>query len=922
VGPELAESNAPVVGRESELALLGGFIETLSPGQSLVLTGGPGIGKTTLWEAGIDEAAVRGLRVVSARANSAEAQLSFAALIDLCDGVETASLESLTLPQRSALEVALLRAQPGPEPPELHAIALGFLNVLRALSADGPLLVAIDDIQWLDVPSAETLAFVARRLDGERLGFLLSRRGEDPSTLERALERGRLERLEVGPLSLGATRRVLAERLGMTMPRPLLRRVFDVTLGNPLFVLELGSALAERGLPENAENIPMPSGVEEMLGTRVATLAPPLRRLLVAVALSADLHVTELEAIEGPEALETAIDTGLLLLSADRVRASHPLLAAAAKHASIPSEQRRLHEALAAVVADAELRAKHLALAATRPDDELAATVAHAAADAAARGGRQQAVELAEHSLRLTTAASAGRPDRILELAGYLETAGEMRRMTEVLTSELGSLPGGPPRARAWLMLSDGVGPQTMDDVARYEDRALAECGNDAVLRATILARSAGNAAGTTVSQLHTAAGWAQEALDSARGADPDSERFALFGTAWVRAMTGQPVEGQCEAYWAVSGAPSYVAGSPERVAGQRLVWRGELDRARTALGALLSVADERGEDESYALARLHVCELHLRAGEWNEATVLLEEWAESSELVMGFRPKYERCRALLAAGRGDYAETERWATEALAIAEEIGVRWDGLEALRALAIAELLENRPAAAAGHLREVWRHTEVEGVTEPGVFPVAPDLVEALAEVAELDEARSVSARLRALSEAQEHPWGRVSAERCEGVIALAGNSYETEAGTQLAGAADAYDQLGLRFDAARTRLALGRAARRFKQWGIARTALEGAAAGFGEIGSPGWAEQTHSELTRVGARRPRPAGELTATELRTAELAAAGMSNKEIARQLVVTVHTVELHLSRAYAKLGIRSRRQLAQHLGGAAAKD
>jgi DNA-binding CsgD family transcriptional regulator len=335
-------------------------------------------------------------------------------------------------------------------------------------------------------------------------------------------------------------------------------------------------------------------------------------------------------------------------------------------------------------------------------------------------------------------------------------------------------------------------------------------------------------------------------------------------------------------------------------------------------LGALLSVADERGEDESYALARLHVCELHLRAGEWEAATVLLEEWAESSELVIGFRPKYERCRALLAAGRGDFAETEKWATEALALADGIGIRWDGLEALRALAIGELLEHQAAAAAEHLRKVWRHTEEEGVTEPGVFPVAPDLVEALVELGELDEARSVTARLRALAEAQGHPWGRASAERCEGVIALAGGGFDPAAGTQLTAAADVYDELGLRFDAARTRLALGRAARRFKQWGIAREALEGAAGEFEEIGSSGWADRARSELTRVGARRPRPAGELTETELRTAELAASGLSNKEIARELVVTVHTVELHLSRAYAKLGIRSRGQLAQHLAGA----
>jgi DNA-binding CsgD family transcriptional regulator len=916
VGAEAAERGTRVVGRESELTLLGGFLEGVSAGRSLVLSGSPGIGKTTLWEAGIHDATARGLRVLSARASSAEAQLSFAALIDLCDGVATAELAGLPSPQRSALEVVLLRAAPGEAPPEPHAIALGFLGVLRDLSADAPLLVAIDDIQWLDSSSAEALAFVARRLGGEPVSFLLSRRGDDPSAFERALERGRLERLEVGPLSFGATRRVLAERLGLSLSRQLLRRVVEITLGNPLFVLELGRALLQRGLPEAGADIPLPGGIEEMLGTRVASLAAPQRRLLVAVALSADLHTSELSAVGSAEALERAIEEGLLVAdAADRVRASHPLLAAAAKNASTAREQRELHLALAGTVRDAEVRAKHLALAAVGADDELAATVALAAAGAVARGAREQAVELAEHALRLTPRDSPRRPERVLAVAGYLEGAGEVRRLTEMLTPELGSLPEGAPRARAWLMLSNGVGPKTMDDVERYEDRALAEAAGDPTLRATVLALKAANVVAATVSRLAEAETWVQEALDATRGTEPDAHRLALFATAWVRAMTGRPIEEQCESYWAVSGAPSYVAASPERVAAQRMVWRGELDRARAALTALLSVADERGEDESYALARLHMCELHLRAGEWDAASVLLDEWGESSELVVMFNPKYERCRALLAAGRGSVSEAERWAREAIQRAEEIGCRWDWLEGLRALALGALLDHKPVVAAESLRAVWRHTEREGVSEPGVFPVAPELVETLAELGELDDARAVTARLRELAQEQAHPWARAGAERCEALILLVGESYDAEAAAALARAADAYEALGLRFDAARSLLALGRAQRRFKQWGLARAALERAAGTFDEIGSPGWAAQARAELTRVGARRPGPAGELTESERRAAELAAGGLSNKEIARELFVTVHTVEVHLSRAYAKLGVRSRGQLAQRL-------
>ncbi len=895
--------------------MLDGFLGGGSSGRSLVLTGGAGIGKTTLWEAGIHDAAERGLRVLSARASSAEAQLSFAALIDLCDGVDTGSLVGLAPAQRSALEVALLRAEPESAPPEPDAISLGFLNLLRALAADATLLVAVDDIQWLDQPSAEALAFVARRLDGEPLSFLLARRGEEPSAFERAFARGVMERLEVGPLSLGAARRVLAERLGLTMSRQQLRRVVEVTLGNPLFILELGRALLQRGLPEAAEDIPMPGGIEELLGTRVASLEPLLRRLLVAVALSADLRVSELGAVGGAGLLEAAVETGLLLVAGDRVRAAHPLLAAAAKSRSPARERREIHLALAAAVSGPELRAEHFALASEREDAALAETIARAAAGAGARGARQQAVNLAEHALRLTPSESQARPERVLDMAACLETAGELRRMTELLTSELAFLPAGGHSARAWLMLSQGSGPRTMDDLDRMLDQALADGAEDPSLRATVLAKKAANAAASRMTNLALAEAWAQEGLDAARMGPPDAARSPLYALAWVYAVTGRPVDELCRAYRSTSNSPSYIAGSPERVATRRMMWRGEISDARSTLTQMLSLTDERGERESYALVRLHMCDLQIRVGEWDAAESLLNEWAQSSDREQMFRPMYERCRALLCAGRGNATEAEQWARQAIVRAEETGCHMDGLEGMRALGIAQLLRHEPAEACVSLRQVWRHTEAERVDEPGMFPVAPELVEALAEVGSLDEARVVCARLRALAEQQAHPWGLASTERCEALIALAGDRYDAQAAERMAAAADGYRQLGLHFDAARSLLTLGRAARRFRQWGLARSSLEEAAAAFDQIGSSAWSEQARSELTRVGARRARPAGELTETEQRAAELAARGLSNKEIARELFVTVHTVEIHLSRAYAKLAVRSRGQLAQRL-------
>ena len=320
-----------VVGRESETARLHAALGALTAGGSLVLCGDAGIGKTTLWEAGIGAAAERSVQVLAARTSSADARLSHAGLIDLCDRIDEDAFATLKSPQRSALEVTLLRAEPSATPPEPQAVALGFLNVLRALAARGPVLVAVDDVQWLDTSSADLLGFAARRLEDEPVGFLLSRRGAEPAPLERVLDRRRLDRLEVGPLSFGATRRLLSERFGLSMSRALLQRVVDVTLGNPLFVVELGRALAEHGLPEGAADIPLPAGIDEMLGTRVASQPAPVRRLLVALALSGDLDVSELAAVESSAALDQAVDAGVILVAGHRGRPSHPLLAEAAR---------------------------------------------------------------------------------------------------------------------------------------------------------------------------------------------------------------------------------------------------------------------------------------------------------------------------------------------------------------------------------------------------------------------------------------------------------------------------------------------------------------------------------------------------------------------------------------------------------------
>jgi DNA-binding CsgD family transcriptional regulator len=818
-------------------------------------------------------------------------------------------------PQSRALNVALLRAAPAPQAPEPGAIALGFLTALRALAERDPLVIAIDDAHWLDAPSVDILGFACRRLRDEAIRLLVTSRPGPPSAFDEALAAG-LVRLELGPLSLGATRSLLSTRLGLSLSRQDLRRLFEMTLGNPLFALAVGQTLSDDGVPALGEGLPVPDTVEDLLGTRVSRLPTSTRRLLLAAALSADLRTSELMTIAGAEAVEDAVAAGVLVVDRDRVRASHPLLAAAARKRSRPRTRRELHLALAAAVGDEELRARHLALATVAPDDVLAATLSRASAAAAARGAALEAVELAHHALRLTPPGSPARSERLLALAEQLDLSGDARGVTELLTPELQALPAGAARVRAQLLLSEGGGVRSVADHQRHLEAALGEARNDPVLRAHVLAKKSIHATAACVEHVEEAEAWALEAL-RAGGADPEVERLALHALAWTRALAGRQLTDLHERFHAVSGAAHHLVDSVDRVEGLRLTWRGEIAAARRRLEELLALADERGELWSYVVVRLHLCELELRAGDFDTASRLLDEWAESSEGALLVAPSYERCRALLAVCRGDLAEAQTWTAPALAGAERTGARWQLLETLRARGSAALLAHDPDQACRSLREVWEHTVREGVDDPGAFPVAPDLVEALVESGALGEARAVTNRLRALAEREAHPWGLATAKRCEALVRLGQHPADDAALVSLNDAVAAYGELGLRFDRAKTLLLLGRAQRRRRKWAGARRALDEAIGALEELGSPGWVEEAGSELARVGARRPQPSGELTPAERRVAELAVEGRSNKEIARVLFVTVNTVETHLSHAYAKLGIRSRTQLARALSG-----
>jgi DNA-binding NarL/FixJ family response regulator len=676
--------------------------------------------------------------------------------------------------------------------------------------------------------------------------------------------------------------------------------------------VELGRAVAEHGLPEIGAGLPVPTVLGELFGARVGALPPGLRRALLAVALSPGLTGHELAAVTDPLTVEDAAAAGVLVVDGARVRAAHPLLAAAAAGRSSAAERQDLHAALGAVAGDAVLAARHRALAASGPDAGLASEMASAAAAAAARGAMHDAAELAGHALRLTAAGDSEYDGRLLALARYLADAGEHPRATALLAGRIGTMPAGPARAAAHLLLSEGA-----DFLAEQEHltQAIADSAADPGLRAQALARRALLQAIDRVERIAEAEDIAGEALAVARSAGPGAERRALVALAWARVLRGRPIDDLIA--WSEAlppGTANLYEGAVDRPAGVRLAFRGELAAAREVFQRLLATAEQRGEVGSGILFIAQRCEVELRAGDAFAAAAALHEldqWTALEPEPSVFRA---RAQAMLAAVAGDPGRATALSAAMLQAGASSHYQWDRLEARRAAGVAALRARDPEQAVTSLAAVWQHTQREGIEDPGAFPVAGDLAEALAETGQFAAAGAVIGRLAHLAAAQQHPWGRATADRSAAVVTLA-RGYDDAAAARLAGAAGAYRALGAGWEAARALLVLGRAQRRAKKRAAARESLEQARAGFQALGCRGWAQAAAGELDRISGRRAAPGGGLTPGERRVAELVAAGLSNKQVAAQLYVSVYTVEAHLSQAYAKLGIGSRTQLARAL-------
>jgi len=443
-----------IIGRREELLALGEFLAAVpAGGPALLFEGDAGIGKTALWQEGVRLACERGFRVLTARATHSEIRTAFATVADLFAPALDETLPRLVPVQQCALEIAFLLREPDTAPPERRLIAAGLLSMVRLLAKEGPLVLALDDAQWVDASSADLLRFVLRRLDAEPVGVLATVRGRPVATpfeLDRAWAGFR--RVSVAPLSVGAIYRLLGDRLGLNLPRPVLVRVHEAVGGNPFFALEVGRGLADGTIRADGVHVSLPGSLRSVVAKRLISLPAQVRETLAAVAALAAPSVTLLVPLARTtvEDIELARERGVLELDGERIRFTHPLLAPVC-YEDIPLHRRRvLHRRLADLDLDPEERARHLAIAAAGPDDEIAAALDAAATHALGRGAAQAAAELAERAVALTPPDAVDNINRRrISAAGHCFYAGDGKKGTAMLEEAVASSRPGPVRGRS-----------------------------------------------------------------------------------------------------------------------------------------------------------------------------------------------------------------------------------------------------------------------------------------------------------------------------------------------------------------------------------------------------------------------------------------------------------------------------------------
>lgn len=909
-----------VVGRDAELGELAAFVHDLAAGPAaLILEGEPGIGKTVLWARAVEIAREAGL-VLACRAAQTEAELALAGLSDLLAPVMDMVLPALPAPLSRALEIALLRVEPGPVALEPRALRAAFTEAVKFLLGQAPLVIAVDDVQWLDGATAGSLAFAMRRLAGERVGVLCSLRVPEPDSLRFDPSLGvaahRVRRLTIGPLSAGALTRILRSRIAADISWPAAWRLHQASRGNPLYALELARSLPA-GRPWIDEPLRVPPSLGQLVGRRLASLPRMTGDALVLAAAAPGLPLARLAAAMGGQpadrALDVAVAAGIVIVEEDVIRFAHPLWSAAAYSAASRSRRRLAHQRLAAVTSEGEERARHLALGAEGPDEGVASDLATAARAAAARGAVTSAAELAGFAARLTPGGTV-RLRRSIEAARYLcqagDVAGARRSLAELAARQL----DGPARARVLLALGQvRVFDLDAGPVLQLLQEALDSAAGDDVLQAEIhLAMSWMCESDLPAGLAHAAA--ADELLS---GHDEPALLAEISNAELMfQNLCGQDVRaGLAERALALerSAPPPSVTDRPSFQIASILVTHDDPAGARAGLRATLDAIGIEQPEAARFEVQSALVHTELLAGNLDAA----QRWAASAAAsvdLAGYEDRKVWAMALEAevdAICGRAAQARAKAGDALRQSEAASSPFGMLRVLPVLGFVALSEDDLAAAVGYLSQADELCERIGLHEPGRFRFHADYAEALIRAGELERASEVIDRLESRGRQLGRRWALATSARCRALLAMSRGDVDG-ATAALQTALSWHDGLPIPFELGRTHLVAGDIHRRCRHKKLAAEHLRRALEIFDRLGARLWSQRATAELSRVGLRAHRPAG-LTETERQIADLAASGLSNREVAARMFISLRTVESNLSRVYHKLGLRSRTELAR---------
>ncbi|MFE9421459.1 AAA family ATPase [Kitasatospora sp. NPDC006697] len=908
-------ATSAIFGRESELARVGSLLDAAGGDGShvLVLTGEPGAGKSTLVEWAAAEGGARGFQVLRVRGSEGESGLALAGLHQLLRPL-LVGLDDLPGRQRTALRFAFGIDEEGEAPVDPLHLRVGVVTLITEAAARQPLLLVVDDIQWLDLGSLDLLAFVARRLDGEAAVMLLASREDGvPGRFDREFPH-----LVTGPLT-----RADAGLLLNVQPTPPTGRartqVLEDAAGNPLALIELSRAVAKGTGPLGAaQALPLTRRLENLFAAELPALPPDTRAALLLVAAAGTTRLADiLRAAAGRDAIADLLpaeSAGLLRLDGGQVVLRHPLVRSAVYQAATFAERRTAHLALAeAFAAEPDRRAWHLAATVAGQDETVADALAATAERARGRGGYAAAAAALERAAELTPDPELG-SRRMLAAATSAMHAGHPQWVGE-LTARVEGLTGDPvTRAEAKLW-----GGWALGLTLRHQEalRALLSVGESMAEVAPLLALAA----------VGTASTYAYNTGDPFYGnellriGDLIKAEGGLADRAWLETA----VRGHSHRRQALDLFHRALAAMEPDSLFDLTVLSGvamKLDEAEEAtrlLGRTMDHLRRAGTAGSNATITQALANVQCDTGAWAGALAATEDayWMASEAGEDNVTIGSLVLQATLGAFRGEYEAACARLQEAVCGLDLRNARLLQVRYHYALGMAKVVEGDHEGAYAELRNTFTHDYRPAPVHyhASAYYVA-DLAAAAVRAGRIDDARLVL-------EATERTLGSERSPRVQAIVhrAAALVSETDEAAEQHFHAALA-DPAARRwpFEHALSQLDFGEWLRRRRRTAEARQPLNDALETFRRLGARPWIDRAAAELRAAGASvlqgsEPTPKAELTPQEMQIAELAAQGLTNRDIASRLYLSPRTVGYHLHKVFPKLGITSRAQLRDAL-------